>query len=119
MNESEITTKKILPELSKYAGSYWWKNHGDAFSVRGLPDVMGVVHGRLFAFEIKVGKNWVTPSQAGVLVKLADAEAIAGVLLYEGGSMLFAGAYQVASKKRSQVTWTPITEATLFALEVS
>lgn len=44
--------KKTLDALRK-RGGFWNKTHGSPVVTRGLPDIIGVYHGRYTAFEVK------------------------------------------------------------------
>lgn len=79
-NESDRTAK-WMASLRKIPGSKWWKNHGTEYSERGLPDVMGVVRGTMFALEVKVGANWISDQQRARLQELDASGAVAGVVI--------------------------------------
>jgi len=57
-----------------------WKNHGNQYSVIGLPDIMCVYKGKLICIEVKVIGNKLTKLQEITLKKLSDAGAITGVV---------------------------------------
>lgn len=101
MNESSIT-QKFINELRLIRDSFWWKNHATEYSERGLPDVMGVVRGTMFAFEVKVGANWLTEQQKQKILKLHHAGAVAGAVLIEGGKFYFVRAVEAANNTRSK-----------------
>ena len=53
-----------------------WKNHGNQYSVIGLPDLMCVYKGRIICIEVKIPGNVPTKLQEVTLGKLTDAGAI-------------------------------------------
>ena len=56
-----------------------WKNHGNQYSVIGLPDIMCVYREKLVCIEVKISGNKPTKLQEITLKKLSDAGAITGV----------------------------------------
>lgn len=62
--------KKKLP------GAYVWKNHGNQYSVIGLPDLMCVYKGKIICIEVKISGNKPTKLQEVIIRKLTDAGAI-------------------------------------------
>ena len=56
-----------------------WKNHGNQYSVIGLPDIMCVYREKLVCIEVKIQGNKPTKLQEITLKKLSDAGAITGV----------------------------------------
>lgn len=80
--------KDNLPE------SVVWKNHGNQYSVIGLPDIICVYKGKIICIEAKIQGNKPTKLQEITLQKLKIAGAIVGVayniqdvkkILKEGG----------------------------------
>ena len=72
--------QKIRAALKvRYPRSWWVKFHGGMFSAAGVPDLLGCVNGKFFAFEVKCpGKlRTLTPIQAHVIDKLQRAGACA------------------------------------------
>jgi len=53
-----------------------WKNHGNQYSVKGLPDLMCMYQGKMICIEVKIEGNKATELQQATLKKLADAGAI-------------------------------------------
>jgi len=53
-----------------------WKNHGNQYSVIGLPDIMCVYKGNIVCIEVKIPGNKPTKLQEVTLKKLEDAGAI-------------------------------------------
>ena len=56
-----------------------WKNHGNQYSVIGLPDIMCVYEGKIVCIEVKVPGNTPTKLQEITLKKLKEAGAITGI----------------------------------------
>lgn len=56
-----------------------WKNHGNQYSVIGLPDIMCVYKGNLICIEVKIEGNKPTKLQEVTLNKLSKAGAITGI----------------------------------------
>jgi len=79
MLESTIT-KKIMTELRKYPGAWVNKNHGSAFTRRGIPDITFIWMGRTFFFEVKRPFNLPTNAQLHQIKLLNRAGAIANVV---------------------------------------
>jgi len=48
-----VIVARILKNLRKIPRSWWIKTHGAGFGQKGLPDILGCVDGRFFAFEVK------------------------------------------------------------------
>lgn len=83
--ESKLS-KKLKDDLhTLFPGSRWWKNAGGDFAENGMPDIMGVVNGRLIAIEVKRNTGWFKPLQIMFLKELERAGAVAiGFLHVEG-----------------------------------
>lgn len=116
MNESDRTSA-LAKLLRALPGSMWWKNHATEFSERGLPDLMGVMNGTFFAFEVKVGKNWLTEQQMEKLSRLSASGAVAGVI-HIGDGYSFVTAADAKSKQRGKCVFHKfqITESELHFL---
>ena len=56
-----------------------WKNHGNQYSVIGLPDIMCVYEGKIICIEVKISGNTPTKLQEITLKKLKEAGAITGI----------------------------------------
>ena len=56
-----------------------WKNHGNQYSVIGLPDIMCVYEEKIICIEAKVPGNVPTKLQEVTLKKLKESGAITGV----------------------------------------
>lgn len=76
---------KILRSICRYLDGleslcYYMKLRGGPYSVRGLPDIVGVFNGHFFALEVKASKGEVTPLQAHTLRKIYEAGGAASVV---------------------------------------
>ena len=56
-----------------------WKNHGNQYSVIGLPDIMCVYEEKIICIEVKMPGNTPTKLQEITLKKLKEAGAITGI----------------------------------------
>ena len=56
-----------------------WKNHGNQYSVIGLPDIMCVYEEKIICIEVKMPGNTPTKLQEVTLKKLKEAGAITGI----------------------------------------
>ena len=56
-----------------------WKNHGNKYSVIGLPDIMCVYEEKIICIEVKMPGNTPTKLQEITLKKLKEAGAITGI----------------------------------------
>ena len=56
-----------------------WKNHGNQYSVIGLPDIMCAYEGKIICIEVKMPGNTPTKLQEITLKKLKEAGAITGI----------------------------------------
>jgi len=57
-------------------GAVVWKNHGNQYSVIGLPDIMCVYKGNLICIEVKIPGNKPAKLQEITLEKLSNAGAV-------------------------------------------
>lgn len=76
MLESTLQRKIQNYLKKKLPGSYVWKNHGNQYSVIGLPDIMCVYKGNIICIEVKIQGNVPTKLQEVTIKKLTDAGAI-------------------------------------------
>lgn len=76
--ERTITTK--IMEYLRARGAFVWKQHGGPMQMRGLPDVMAVLGGRLYAFEVKTEHGRTTKIQEKRIEDLRKAGATAAVV---------------------------------------
>lgn len=79
MLESTLQRKIQKYLKDNLSNSVVWKNHGNQYSVLGLPDIMCVYMGKIICIEVKVLGNKPTKLQQITLKKMADAGAITGV----------------------------------------
>ena len=71
--------KKNLHRI--FSHSKWWKNHGTEYSEKGLSDLMGIINGRFYAIEVKIGNAWFTALQINFLRSVKQAGGMAlGIL---------------------------------------
>lgn len=56
-----------------------WKNHGNQYSVIGLPDIMCVYEGKIICIEVKMPGNTPTKLQEITLKKLKEAGKQIGI----------------------------------------
>lgn len=68
---------KIRPLLERIPGSWWVKTQQVA--LRGVPDILGVIKGRMVAIELKVGDNKADPLQEYTLEQIRKAGGLAFV----------------------------------------
>lgn len=73
-------TKAILDYLRKDLKCWAFKVHGGPWQRAGIPDIVGVYHGRFFGLEVKVPGNEPTEIQTRTLKELAHHGAISGVV---------------------------------------
>lgn len=57
-------------------GAVVWKNHGNQYSVKGLPDIMCMYMGKMICIEVKIDGNEATELQKITLEKLGKAGAM-------------------------------------------
>lgn len=76
-NTLQRKIQKYLKE--NLPNSVVWKNHGNQYSVIGLPDIMCVYNGKILCIEVKLPGNKPTKLQEITLQKLSTAGAITAV----------------------------------------
>ena len=79
MLENDLQRKIQKYLKSKLSNSVVWKNHGNQYSVIGLPDIMCVYKEKIICIEVKIPGNQPTKLQEVTLKKLSEAGAITGV----------------------------------------
>lgn len=78
MLEASIVTT-ILRHLKKVPEGFVWKTHGGPMRA-GMPDILFVYGGRLYAFEVKRPGGKATARQLNTLEQLRKAGAVAEVV---------------------------------------
>lgn len=78
MTAEKTIVKAIIAEI-KRQGGYAIKTHGNAYSVRGTPDVLACLNGKMIAIECKNEKGVLSKLQEIELKKWNDAGALTGV----------------------------------------
>lgn len=63
-----------------FPGSFWWKNHGGAYSRAGIPDICGSVEGLFVGLEVKMPKGKLTELQKRTLNEISQAGGLAEVV---------------------------------------
>lgn len=76
MLESALQRKIQNYLKKKLPNSFVWKNHGNQYSVIGLPDLMCIYNGKIICIEVKIPGNVPTKLQEVTIRKLTDAGAI-------------------------------------------
>lgn len=74
--------RRILKRLEAESPMIWcMKTHGSGMGRRGIPDIIGVFNGMMFALEVKrPGGGVVAPLQRWELSKIAAARGVAAVV---------------------------------------
>lgn len=75
MNPETRFKIKVRAHLDLIPKSFFFKTQ--MIALRGIPDFIGVVNGRLVALELKVGKNKLDSLQKWVLLKIEKAGGVA------------------------------------------
>lgn len=76
--EARITAA-ILKALHSLPRCWCFKVHGGAFQSAGIPDIIGVLDGRLFAIEVKTATGRATRLQELTIARITAAGGAAGV----------------------------------------
>lgn len=81
VKETQIV-KSIKHALEKEYGGVWYKIHGGPYQEAGIPDIIGVVSGRFFAFEVKrpERRHNVSKQQVYQLDRIVEARGFATVV---------------------------------------
>lgn len=67
---------------AKYRPHIWlFKVHGGPFQADGIPDIVGVVHGLFFGFEVKEPNGTATALQLETIKDIRAAGGIAAVII--------------------------------------
>ena len=73
MLEKDIVNQ-ILKYLKNIPYCFAWKTHGDAYSHKGIPDIIVCLNGRFVAFEVKTPSGKLTMLQQSTLTKINAAK---------------------------------------------
>jgi hypothetical protein len=76
----EGLVKKRIKDTLKELGCYSFSPIGGAYSSRGVPDIIGCLHGIFFGIEAKAGKGKTTALQDRELQRIRDAGGIGMVV---------------------------------------
>lgn len=76
----EAKVKAKIKDILKELGCYSFSPIGGAYSSRGVPDIIGCLHGIFFAIEAKAGKGKTTALQGRELQRIRDAGGVALVV---------------------------------------
>ena len=71
---------KIRKTLEKEVGGWWRKIHVSEFQSAGIPDLIGCVQGKFYAFEVKMPGNPPSILQATILNKIRLQGGVAEVV---------------------------------------
>lgn len=87
MKESDLV-KRVIKAL-RGRGGFWFKLHGGAFQMAGLPDIVGCYRGRFVAFEVKLPskRNNVSKRQRLILRRIRHAKGTAAVVWSARGAL--------------------------------
>ena len=77
---SRTPEKAILRYLKSLPNSFAWKSQAGPYQRAGLPDVMAVIGGRFYAFEVKRPGGRLTALQASTLAEMQKAGTIVAVV---------------------------------------
>lgn len=76
----EAAVKKKIKDILKELQCYSFSPIGGAYSSRGIPDIIGCLHGIFFGIEAKAGKGKTTALQDRELQRIREAGGIALVV---------------------------------------
>ena len=87
MTEVQLT-RKILKAL-RNRGGLWFKIHGSAYQMTGLPDIIGCYRGRFVGIEVKLpdGKNKLSQRQRLILTRLSRQGGYSRVVSSKRGAL--------------------------------
>ena len=82
MKEKDFENKKVKPFLKSLNKCWFFKVHGGSiFQQAGIPDIIGVINGRMIALELKAEKG--TPSDLQLRsIRLINAAGGYGKIVY-------------------------------------
>ena len=70
--ESKFQTRLIYTLKDLYGDDIWFFKASDRYS-SGIPDILGCIHGKFFAFELKDDKGKATTLQRMVMERIKNA----------------------------------------------
>lgn len=73
MSQPEARLGRKIRAALEAEGAFMFKVHGSALMMSGLPDLIGVHHGRFIAVEVKMPGNTTSPIQDHVISKIRKA----------------------------------------------
>lgn len=111
--ESRLQQKIQKALKARWPKSWWVKFHGGPFSAAGVPDLLGCVNGKFFAFEVKCPGKLRTLSalQARVIHRLQEAGAIAAAITSTEEALALVEAFSPPPEARGAVR--PLVERVL------
>jgi hypothetical protein len=80
VKQPETLFKERVQRLIRERYPTAWFFKSSERSIRGIPDLIGVLHGRFIALELKVGYNKADSLQSYILKKIANAGGYARVV---------------------------------------
>ena len=82
MKEKEFENRQVKPFLKSLKRCWFFKVHGGSvFQTQGIPDIVGVINGRLIALELKSEKG--KPSELQLrAIRLINAAGGYGKIVY-------------------------------------
>lgn len=72
--------RKIKEALKEKYGGFWVKIHGGPFQARGLPDLLGIVNGKIFWLEVKRPGKHGTSLQLKTILQLRENGVVADLV---------------------------------------
>lgn len=76
----EKTIENNIRKQWEDAGGVVYKNHGGAYTKKGVPDLTGVLKGIYVALEVKAPNGDPKPVQLRHLQEIADADGVAAII---------------------------------------
>ena len=74
--ESLIVHRIMRHLKDAHPKSLWWKTHGNQYSGRGWPDIVGMIDGRFVGIEVKMPGKKLRPLQVWRLETIRQAGGI-------------------------------------------
>ena len=87
LKESALT-RQIIAALRDHGG-FWFKSHGSAYQVAGLPDIIGCYRGRFVGLEVKLpgGENTLSLRQRVMLERIEQHGGYSNVVTSKRGAL--------------------------------